>query len=297
MYKYNYSVIIPYYKAEKSIYRLINSIPEREDIQIIIVNDKCTTFNSEIANSREHIVLLENNTHNKGAGCCRNIGVDRSEGKFLLFADADDYFLENAFKIFDSYIDCKADVVYFSPISMFEGSLKSSTRHLYYKMLVENFVRSNSDLLRYYYFVPWSKMISRDLVVQYNIRFDEIIASNDINFSLQVGLKARSVMADLASVYCVVDSLNSLTKQKSTTILDARFVAMCRFNNILKSAGLNRLQLPLLHYLKAYSGFGLIKLTEKILEGLSQKQPILFTVKSFLNNRNFRQYKATHTTK
>ena len=36
---YNYSIIIPHYNSPNLLKRMLNSIPEREDIEIIVVDD------------------------------------------------------------------------------------------------------------------------------------------------------------------------------------------------------------------------------------------------------------------
>lgn len=42
-------------------------------------------------------VEIYHNSKKKGAGTCRNIGLERARGKWLLFADSDDLFLDNFF--------------------------------------------------------------------------------------------------------------------------------------------------------------------------------------------------------
>lgn len=74
----NYSIIIPHFNAKELLDRCINSIPKRNDIQIIIVDD----YSSEdIYHSiLEKYNLLENieiyqNEKNLGAGFSRNYGI------------------------------------------------------------------------------------------------------------------------------------------------------------------------------------------------------------------------------
>jgi len=50
---------------------------------------------------------------NGGAGYARNIGLDQAKGKWLLFADADDFYVENMPDIIYSYADSEADVIFF----------------------------------------------------------------------------------------------------------------------------------------------------------------------------------------
>ena len=102
MEEYNYTIIIPHKNISTLLQRCLNSIPERPDVQVIVVDD----------NSDPAVVDFENfpgkdrkNTEiyltkeGKGAGYARNVGLRHAKGEWLLFADADDFYTENAFII------------------------------------------------------------------------------------------------------------------------------------------------------------------------------------------------------
>ena len=91
---YLYSIIIPHKNSPELLSRCLDSIPNRDDLQVVIVDD----------NSDENIVdfsifpgLSRKNTNvifnkeSRGAGYARNLGLAESNSKWLLFADADDY--------------------------------------------------------------------------------------------------------------------------------------------------------------------------------------------------------------
>jgi hypothetical protein len=46
--------------------------------------------------------------------------------------------------------------------------------------------------LRLLFSVPWAKLIKKDLIDRHNISFEEILASNDINFSVKTGYYAQT---------------------------------------------------------------------------------------------------------
>lgn len=280
MKKIKYSVIIPYYNAKDTIDNLLISIPDRSDIEILIVNDKSESIDRNIENKFANISLLDNNTDYKGAGVCRNIALDIAKGDFVLFADADDIFCDNAFSIFDKYSKENKDVIYFSPTSRFKHSNARSYRHLSYKILVDNYIENNSDLIRYKFYVPWSKLIKKDLIDEYNIRFEEIMASNDINFSLRVGYFSKDIMASNEVVYCVIESNDSLTKNLNENILDTRFFAMCRYNDFLKSVGLKKKQNPMTFHLKNALHLSISKFFSRFFYCLNKKYPVFHSFSS-----------------
>src|SRR5690554_6731034 len=88
------SIIIPHYNNPQGLLRLLNSIPIRNDLDIIIIDDESTYDNQiqikEIIRKFKYRFYINNNLNS--AGTCRNIGIEKSVGKYLLFADDDDYF-------------------------------------------------------------------------------------------------------------------------------------------------------------------------------------------------------------
>ena len=104
---YNYSIIIPHKNTPDLLQCCLNSIPEGEDIQIIIIDD----------NSDPEIVDFSSfpgqNKKSGGAGFARNLGLQIAKGKWILFSDADDFFNDCLNTVLDVYIDDPADIVYF----------------------------------------------------------------------------------------------------------------------------------------------------------------------------------------
>src|SRR5699024_1357028 len=135
--------------------------------------------------------LYINDSSVKGAGACRNIGLKKAIGKWVLFADSDDYFTDNFYSIVKNYFDLETDIIYFTPtsINLNDGTL--AKRHLPFKERIIKYINNptleTENILRYRFSPPWSKLIRRDLISDNKIFFDEVIASNDVMFSTKVG--------------------------------------------------------------------------------------------------------------
>ena len=95
MKNYKYSIIIPHKNIPDLLTRCVASIPQRNDVQIIVVDDNSDPSivdfdNFPIKNGENTIVVL--NKTNRGTGGARNIGMEKASGEKIIIVDADDYF-------------------------------------------------------------------------------------------------------------------------------------------------------------------------------------------------------------
>lgn len=106
------SVIVPIYNLEDYIDRCIESIIKQTytNLEIILVNDG--SFDSSLekckkwAATDERIVVFEQT--NRGVSAARNLGLDKSTGKYVTFVDGDDYIHNNYIKeLISGFIDNK----------------------------------------------------------------------------------------------------------------------------------------------------------------------------------------------
>lgn len=236
------SIIIPHYNSPQYLRTLLSSIPDISDIQVIVVDDKSTEHREEYERLREksvgkNIEFYENDGV-KSAGTCRNIGLLHASGEWLLFADADDYFMEGFYDVVSSYMSSDYDIVFFSPTSVVMGTEELSDRHLVMATKIYNYFENpdwkNELALRYRVMVPWSKLIRRAMVLENRICFEEIIASNDVIFSTKCGYTAKKIAVDTRVIYCVTKHQGSLTAQINKEVIGTRMQVFLRHFLFLK---------------------------------------------------------------
>ena len=95
--KYNYTIIIPHKNIPSLLKRCIDSIPKRKDLQIIIVDDNSSSSIVDFENfpgKERNDVNIIYTKEGRGAGYARNVGLLQADSKWVLFADADDYYPE-----------------------------------------------------------------------------------------------------------------------------------------------------------------------------------------------------------
>lgn len=259
--QFNYSVIIPYRDKYNLLIKGINSIPDRSDIQIIIVDNTPQPLSCEQVPIKHNCsVVYTISSPTKGAGGARNEGLKYAEGKYLLFLDADDYFTPDAFSFFDAYVDKKYDIVFFKPTSIKLNDGTSSNRHVTYANFVDSYLsRGEEDNLRFWYTVPWGKMISTYLVRKHSIQFDETFASNDLMFSVKTGFYASNITASTDVVYVVTESGagGSIDKTKTKEAQFARYTVAVSQYEFMSKVGRKDQRFSLLSYiLRSWKDFG-----------------------------------------
>lgn len=98
MKKIKVSVIIPVYNQEELIVRAISSIPERNDIEVIVIDDGSTDHTLDILKKYIDTIVLLTNKENKGVAYTVNKGYDNANGEYIVLLGSDDYFYTEAFE-------------------------------------------------------------------------------------------------------------------------------------------------------------------------------------------------------
>lgn len=211
-----YSFIIPHKNNPELLQRCVDSIPNREDIQIIVVDDNSDDEKKPNLTRENLEIIFLDKTCSRGAGHARNVGLTKAIGKWILFADADDYYEARFIEILDSYQDDDSEVVFFNAKSVDSETLlpagRTNIMQKFFDDCDEN-IRS-VDKVKFGTHFPWNKMVKRTFLKKYNIWFEEIPKGNDTLFSYCVGFLASQVKIDKRIVYVYTWTKNSLTTKK-----------------------------------------------------------------------------------
>ena len=273
-YTKDFSVIVPCWRgAIKFLPKLFSSIPEKEGIEIIVVDNSKAPVNREEIDSPRDIILLHS-PPDRHAGGSRNDGMAAAKGKWLLFADADDYYTPDAFDIYYSKIDTEAEIVFTCMGGVYEDTGEPSNRGDRYIQMVHDFCTGVTDdsVLRFQFSSPCCKMVSHELVDRYALRYDEIRASNDIYFSITSGYYANAIEAVDAITYIATVNRGSLTTRKDFDVIHARLYAALHCNQFLKNNKLPKEQLSIMRYLYEARAFPLAQKWDLIKMVISFKQ-------------------------
>jgi len=212
----NYSIIIPHYNIPMLLVRCLKSIPERNDVQVIVVDD-CSPDAEDYPTKYPELtrpnVEFHSTSQHGGAGCARNVGMKYARGRWLVFADADDFFAENFDALLDKFKDDDADLIYFRAKRVLsEDVSKPALRSKWLDKLWSDYEQTNDlDSLCGRSPIVWSKFFKRSLIEQHRIRFDETRYSNDYWFAANAAVKAQKIRVEKATLYVVTERDGSLT--------------------------------------------------------------------------------------
>lgn len=261
MSEFNYSIIIPYRDKYNMLLTAVESIPDRQDIQVIIIdNSEKPLFDDRVPKKENAQVVFLTSPPQAGAGCARNVGLKEAKGQFLLFLDSDDYFTKEAFSAFDDYLGSDYDIIFFKPTSISLCDGRPAKRHTLYSKMIEELKKTKDDnQLRYCWGAPWSKLIRAEMVKSNEILFHEVRVSNDVWFSVMTGHAAKTIAVNESVVYTITagESGSSLTRTCTKENWFIRYQEMIRVNQFLKSVGKYKYRIRLKGALRiAWRDFG-----------------------------------------
>ena len=106
------SIIIPVYNRADLILKCLNSIPDRTDTEIIVVDDGSTDNTWEVISKIDRIKAIHQ--ENAGPGMARNTGLDIAQGDYIMFVDSDDYIYPDVFNYImnDILPEEDSDIIY-----------------------------------------------------------------------------------------------------------------------------------------------------------------------------------------
>lgn len=240
----NYSIIIPHKNTSELLERLLNTIPWRDDLEVIVVDDNSDRPLSElpfISNMQNHYNLcLVELKEGRGAGHARNAGLERAVGTWVYFADADDYFTPHFSELLDKfYQNDDIDMVFVNAKGVNDAGVEIP---LSLNRYITNYLSKRPfalDVLRHGFWAPWSRLTKRAIFIDNNIYFEEVPVGNDVMAIVTASHFANTFDVEENICYMYYKPMNGsqTSKMYNEKTYIQRFEQHLRLNNLYKEWG------------------------------------------------------------
>ncbi|PNZ69685.1 glycosyltransferase family 2 protein [Staphylococcus croceilyticus] len=223
------SVLISTYNKEKFIDTTLDSILKQtmnmKDFEVIVVDDCSTDQTYDIVAKKMDsfanykFVQLDENSGTPAKP--RNLSIDLSKGKYIIFIDGDDWLPEGALeKLYTLLKTNKTD--YATGLTKYVHSDRIArsgvalSKIAYKKTDLKYFRKS------FYHLAPAGRMIKASVIKKNHIQFPEMIYGEDLQFFAEVFFNTRRISTTQEVVYCAnrYDDNVSLVKSESSTIIN-----------------------------------------------------------------------------
>jgi glycosyltransferase involved in cell wall biosynthesis len=219
-----FSIIIPHHNIPLLLQRCLNSIPDTPEIQVIVVDDNSSLdkvdFNNFPGKDRKYTTIIFDKKGG-GAGHARNVGMKQALGKWLVFVDADDFLVDDAYDILEKHKDDGKDVIYFKTGSVDSDTYEPSDRHIKINKAIDDAISGVISSKKAVLAVPSpiSKMLRREHIQGKGILFDETYAANDMMFAFKAVHWADddAVAVNNEVLYMITSRAGSLDAMKKTS--------------------------------------------------------------------------------
>lgn len=236
------SIIIPTYNAGKHLEKLIQCIIRQtfEKWELIIVDDLSTDNTIEIIKKYTHhedrIKYKSRDRNPKGAQTCRNIGLDLSTGKYIIFFDADDFISDTCIEQRVCFMN-KNKGIDFGIFPAITFSKDANIKQKIYGIKL-NDDQLKSFLVADYQFTVWTNIYRKNSLK--NIKWDEnVTVLQDLDFNISaINLNLQYSFCEYAEIdyyYRIENNKNNISsnfvspeKNESTIYLFKKIIDVLR---------------------------------------------------------------------
>lgn len=219
----NYTIIVAHKNMPSLLQRCLDSIPVRDDIQVIVVDDHSDFGIADFEHfpqwrGKNYIPLFSK--EDIYAGGARNLAFPYAEGKWITYLDADDLLTEEANTIFDKYANNTADIIRLGLERRDCDSLKLSSADNWYTQTLSDTRLSDLEKMLECS-IGAAQFIKKDIIKTYQISWGKEKHHNDTMFSTQLAIYCQELvisMSDVFYIWTVREGSISSTTNKNAII-------------------------------------------------------------------------------
>lgn len=201
------SIVASVYKGEKYLADCLDSVLAQDysNFELIMVDDGSPDSSGTILDSYAAKDKRIKVVHKENSGVCnsRNVGIDMAQGAYVCIIDQDDLLSPDYLSYFYRLIkDNDAEIAATPTADKFFGGIKLDDGRNDYVTVLSGEQTAINMLYHKIIIAPWNKMISRELIEKYHIRFvPEFFNGEGFAYSIDCFQRARRVAMGHHNVY------------------------------------------------------------------------------------------------
>ena len=215
-----FSIIVPVYNVENYLRQCIDSILVQtyKNYEVILVDDGSTDYSSNICDTyfKEYSNIKVIHKKNGGLSNARNTGLLEATGKYIIFIDSDDFWVDKDFLMNINNSISDEDLIIFNSFKYYENRKNRKNR-----FKEDNFLNKLSEKNKIKYLIKkniykacaWDKVIKRDILINNNIKFPSDLLSEDMSWCGQLLEKVKKVKVYSKPVYAYRQRKNSISNK------------------------------------------------------------------------------------
>lgn len=212
------SLIVPVYNAQRTIERCLTSIHNQsyQNIEVLVIDDGSTDHTLQILEKMRQkddrfVIISKANT---GVSDSRNIGIRMARGKYIQFADGDDWFVKYAVELcVRTAEESNCDMI-ISDFYRVVGRNIYKKGHIKEEGLIDRQTYAEYMMqapANFYYGVLWNKFFKADIIHR-----EELLCSPELNwcedfqFNMEYLQFADKIYVQRSALYYYVKTKGSL---------------------------------------------------------------------------------------
>lgn len=215
------SVIVPVYNVELYLSKCLDSILEQEydNMEIILVDDGSTDNSGNLCDFYANKSNLIKVIHKKNGGLsdARNVGIDNSNGEYLVFIDSDDFIDKNLIKYLHSLIKkYDADISICDPVHCYPNKEVNFDYSSQVKVFTSEEAICEMLYQKSFLVSAWAKMYKRKCFLNMRFPFGQVFEDEAIMYKLFD--YADKIVYGNAKLYGYLHRENSITTKAFSNV-------------------------------------------------------------------------------
>lgn len=210
------SIIIPFDKGEQYLKKCLENISKLqcEDFEVILIDDFSEDNSKNIAKeymNKLNIKYYKTQERTIGVGNARNLGIQKANGKYIMFVDVDDTIEEDLLIKLERYVKQNVEMIKYK-MKIVGNKKVILTKGPNFDITIGEDGFNQLCFKDVFLDSPCLYLIKKELLDRVNLRFEKNVYHEDFGFIPQLIVNAKSIVSVDVFGYNYIQSNNSIMR-------------------------------------------------------------------------------------